>query len=99
MSILIKGIDIPKCCDECMLKYDIKCKCYIGYHHKDTNRANKCPIVEVQTPHSRLIEADGIKDYFSDKEGDDFTAFHFYDAVDNAPTIIEADKAESEEKG
>lgn len=49
MSILIKGIDIPKCCNECTLKYDIKCKCYIGYHHKDTNRANKCPIIEVNS--------------------------------------------------
>lgn len=42
--------------------------------------------------HGRLIDADSIKSYFSDKEGDDFTAFHFYDAVDDAPTIIEADK-------
>ena len=49
MSILIKGIDIPKCCDECTLKYDIKCKCYIGYHHQDINRANKCPIIEVNS--------------------------------------------------
>jgi len=45
MSIFIKGIDIPKCCDECVLKYDIKCKCYIGYHHQDTSRASKCPII------------------------------------------------------
>lgn len=47
--------------------------------------------------HGRLIDADDVKSYFSDREGDDFTAFHFYDAVENAPTIIEADKGESEE--
>ena len=47
--------------------------------------------------HGRLIDADNVKSHFSDKEGDAFTAFHFYDAVENAPTIIEASK-ESEEK-
>lgn len=47
--------------------------------------------------HGRLIDADDIKSYFSDREGGDFTAFHFYDTVENAPTIIEADKAEREE--
>lgn len=60
MSILIKGVDIPKCCDKCNIKHLIKCKTYIGYHHKDTNRANKCPIVEVQTPHGDLIDIDTI---------------------------------------
>ena len=42
--------------------------------------------------HGRLKDADDIKSYFSDKEGDDFTIFHFYDAIENASTIIEADK-------
>lgn len=55
MSILIKGIDIPKCCDECTLKYSIKCKCYIGYHHQDTGRARKCPIVEVKACDENVI--------------------------------------------
>ena len=48
--------------------------------------------------HGRLIDADDIKSYFSDREGGDFTAFHFYDAVEDVSTIIEADKAESEEE-
>ena len=47
--------------------------------------------------HGRLIDADNVKSHFSDRDGDEFTAFHFYDAVENAHTIIEADK-ESEDK-
>lgn len=45
MSILIKGVDIPKCCNECTIKYSIKCKTYIGFHCQDTSRADKCPII------------------------------------------------------
>lgn len=36
---------------------------------------------------TRLIDADALKNTFKDKEGNEFTAFHFYDAIDNAPTI------------
>ena len=43
--------------------------------------------------HGRLIDVKCVKKEFNDKEGDDFTAFHFYDALDNAQTIIPADKA------
>jgi len=35
----------------------------------------------------RLIDADALKDAFKNKEGNDFTAFHFYEAIDKAPTI------------
>lgn len=48
--------------------------------------------------HGRLIDANDVKSYFSDREGDDFTAFHFYDAVESAPTVIDADK-EQEDNG
>lgn len=37
----------------------------------------------------RLIDGDELKEQFKDKEGDDFTAFHFYDAIDKMPTIEE----------
>ena len=47
--------------------------------------------------HGRLIDADNIKSYFSNKEGDAFTVFHFYDAIKNTPTIIEADKEQTDE--
>lgn len=92
MSILIKDIDIPKCCNECKLKYAIKCETYIGYHHKDTSRARKCPIVEVQTPHGRLIDADKVKERMIPLN---FSVQKWISEVDldvYVPTIIEADK-------
>ena len=47
--------------------------------------------------HGALKDATTLKKMFEDKEGDDFTAFHFYDAIDDCPTIIEADKEGAEE--
>lgn len=41
--------------------------------------------------HGRLKDVDYVKKQFNGKEGDDFTAFHFYEAIDNAPVIIPAD--------
>ena len=40
----------------------------------------------------RLIDADVLKEQFKDKEGDVFTAFHFYDAIDEMPTIDAVDR-------
>lgn len=68
----------------------IKNKMYCGIYDPDLYKAiaNGTPLPK---RHGRLIDADDIKSYFSDREGGDFTAFHFYDAVENAPTILEAD--------
>lgn len=35
----------------------------------------------------RPIDADALKEQFKDKEGDVFTAFHFYDAIDEMPAV------------
>lgn len=55
-----------------------------------------CVVIENGTPlpkgHGDLKDATTLKKMFEDKEGDDFTAFHFYDAIDDCPTIIEADE-------
>ncbi len=92
MSIFIKGIDIPKCCDECVLKYDIKCKCYIGYHHQDTSRASKCPIVEVQTPHGNLIDAKEYENDIRKHYFDNSTVIRCTEiALNNAAPVIEAE--------
>lgn len=42
--------------------------------------------------HGALKDETTLKKMLEDKEGDDFTAFHFYYAIDDCPTIIEADK-------
>lgn len=101
MSILIKGMDMPKGCgvcplfdDECFGSY--KCKRAKGWGDEE-NRAYDCPLREIPTPHGRLIDADmAIKEIakaFLDKPwgGMDF-GLKVEEIIDNIPEIIEAEE-------
>ena len=48
--------------------------------------------------HGRLIDADVLCDYFWDNRSKLYTHKDLQIVIDNAPTIIEADKAESEDQ-
>lgn len=103
MSVLIKGMNMPilcELCDLCHLSLDTQgwkmwCKVAkeyagrIGYVH---GRPNWCPLVEVPTPHGRLIDADALmKDIRLHSESyfaDDFA----HEWVDKQPTVIEAEE-------
>ena len=102
MSILIKGIDMPKNCGSCdYLRDDLESSyCYLM--DKDisdgTIRAEFCPLIEIPTPHGRLIDGDELCNDFSNRcpgdcgccgESDDI-----YDCglIINAPTILEAEE-------
>lgn len=88
MSILIKGAEMPKNCAEC--RYSCK--------HYD------CPLVEIQSPHSRLIDADELYCAIIDKGqknergkyriGDfwELTGREIKEVIDGQPTIIEAER-------
>ena len=70
MSILIKGMDMPKSCGECEFNYYLEggsyewCECVIL--HDDLNqfdtRRTDCPLVEIPTPHGDLIDRDIVRD-------------------------------------
>lgn len=102
MSVLIKGMEMPKSCGDCPFDYDCFC-CAITLHNFfildenfdfTTERASDCPLVEVPTPHGRLIDAsqfevfgyDAIKGSF-----DDGVAF-VLNKIDDAPTVIEEEE-------
>ena len=106
MSILIKGMEMPKCCEECAAgayEYnDNDERCFVCGFIKsqhpwecehveidgiDTTkvRANFCPLIEVPTPHGRLIDADAIQDYNVETFGQRLLI------IDTAPTVIEAE--------
>ena len=59
MSVLIKGMEMPETCNECYLREKNVCpvlRCIVeGYY-----RPSFCPIVEVPTPHGRLIDEDAF---------------------------------------
>lgn len=94
-DILIKGMEMPNSCEECPLCCDEAFGSYKCYRVKgwgnDNSRAYDCPIVEVPTPHGRLIDADYLK---KDKININGTDFVLLVDVDNAPTIIEAEVSE-----
>ena len=49
---------------------------------------NGCKITELPKGHGRLIDADAMWDIYHSKDYD------FYEALDDAPTIIDADRSE-----
>ena len=71
MSILIKGMEMPKNCDECRIMVfedtncvpELFCGCPIVFkaHPQGVgHRPDYCPLVEVP-PHGRLIDADALE--------------------------------------
>ena len=101
MSILIKGMKMPKDCTECRFAYDGRCLANYGRKSK-IDITNYCPLIELP-PHGDLIDRDAfmkkdvpINGYWDENDG----RFHYYpptymQAVDDiraAPTIIEAEE-------
>lgn len=105
-DILIKGMEMPKSCVECVF---FIAQCYgcslqfedeefNGIHLKkwkevDSEEIDKgCPLVEV-SPHGRLIDADKLKrDNPSHMEADVpyVTEVTVEEIIDDAPTVLEA---------
>ena len=91
MSVLVKGMEMPKDCYECA--------CYdgSGFYCKAMGKVIKnedpevvqewCPLVEVHTPHGNLVDLDAMIDKFWDG---DFMEIHSRD-LDYIPVIVEAE--------
>ena len=94
MSVLIKGMEMPTNCADCPLNYDqMACgvtgtgwwsdSMVIMNFDSDKERMPNCPLIEILTPHGRLIDADNI---YVDGEG------YFWFSENEAPTVIEAEE-------
>ena len=105
MSVLIKGMEMPKNCDECriMVFEDTNCvpELFCGFpivfkaHPQGVgHRPDYCPLVEVP-PHGRLIDADALKEKMKIVTRTAIQEIVEYDInaykVDDAPTIIESE--------
>ena len=87
MSVLIKGMEMPRNCRECGLYIDGACyaKGYRDYRSiMDMSKPDDCPLIELP-PHGRLIDADAIQDYNVETFGQRLLI------IDSAPTVIEAE--------
>ena len=94
MSIIIKGMEMPKSCQDCQFlcwsggyvcpasRMDMGLTLYVKSRHKN------CPLIELP-PHGRLIDADAIQDYNVETFGQRLLI------IDTAPTVIEAEGSET----
>lgn len=86
MGIYIKDMEKPKSCDQCpIFLYALPKDCYL--------EIGMCPIMEIKTPHGRLIDADRLKVAMNVFPlGVDMDTIDYdIEKVDNAPTVIGAE--------
>lgn len=110
MSILIKGVKMPRCCEVCPCNDD-NWRCgALGDTFDDLEIYNLelkpscCPLVEVPEPHGRLIDGDKLEDTLSGlgdrayrrTKGTIMDAQKF---LNNAPTVIEAEEQDHDSSG
>ena len=95
MSVIVKGMEIPQKCGQCKLYHaEHPMHCMAVEEHRTVgapygmSRPNWCPLVEIPTPHGRLIDADAIQDYNVETFGQRLLI------IDTAPTVIEAEGGE-----
>ena len=108
MSILIKGMEMPKHCNDCELSARVNLEYGYGYccqiltemisntHERKTN----CPLTEIPDGHGRLIDADELLNAIKKAWEDDSEIADVYkedyaavsDWLYTAPTVIPSDK-------
>lgn len=99
MSVLIKGMEMPKTCIMCWFSpicpvWVKEVSRYKGYD----NRLPNCPLIEVPTPHGRLIDIETLKDDMAvllERNGKliyEWLAYRVEDTIDDQATIIEAEE-------
>ena len=105
MSILVKGMEMPKDCESCLLSvrdplggFSRFCK-MTKHKVAETKRADDCPLVGLP-PHGRLIDADALKetlDYYIREAGwsseiNEALTWVRDEFIDHEPTIIPEEK-------
>ena len=105
MSIIVKGMEMPKTCGECSFLQEsvwkgkmYPCVCVAGgFVVKPSETDMKdglCPLVELPEKHGRLIDADLLKNEYPHDTDSDYpvnTNSYGCESIDDAPTVIEAE--------
>ena len=112
MSVIIKGMKMPKSCDSCdLIQFDdegLEAHCPLSPYYRwcgtpPDYKPEGCLLVEVPTPHGRLIDADAVEKrlqkYWYEEYPNQEASYHraFMDSnacVKDLPTIIEAEVSE-----
>ena len=93
MGIFIKGMKMPKNCDECSISDIRLCKLWMRMtiSQRVEGKHPNCPLVEVQSPHGRLIDADALNTYDVSPIYEFCVMGVTEEDIGLAPTIIEAE--------
>ena len=108
MSIIIKGMEMPKNCSDCLLNYDQMMCIVTGTRWwSDTmvlmdfdsakERLHDCPLVELP-PHGRLGDLDKLMTEFMDSDLDHLQRDDWREVIQivaDAPIVIEAEGSET----
>ena len=101
MSLILKGIDMPKSCNGCEFNYCLEGGSYEWWEcvilHDDINqfdtRRTDCPLVEIPTPHGRIIDEKELLDKIKrGRYSEDINQVIYSVGVEdiaNAPTILD----------
>ena len=93
MSVMIKGMNFPKNCMECDLHFiarGLDNECIFSNDTVDDcteRRLYRCPLVEIPTPHGRLIDAD----YINGSGLIEWQKSIVKAEISQAPTVVEAE--------
>lgn len=93
MSFLIKGMDMPEKCEDCPCYdyIDYVCRaddCFAPFDVENPEeRSEHCPLVEIPTPHGRLIDAD----YINGSGLIEWQKSIVKAEISQAPTVVEAE--------
>ena len=114
MSVLIKGMEMPKSsrvCPFAVMAGDWEKECIVGgrYEWNPGRVCKDCPLVEVPTPHGRLIDANQLLEAMYhrafEEDGDTmwksgcWVRYRAIEKVQDAmPTIIEAEAEDEHER-
>ena len=94
MSVLVKGMKMPKCCAECDIE-DSFYACPVLREGTDyvrnSGRLDDCTLVEIPENHGRIIDEDEIIIPSLTSWADQVMVA---DAIQDAPTVIKAEGAE-----
>ena len=96
MSILIKGMEMPRSCLYCFVNEQIKCELY-RYVNINKERHLDCPLVEVPTQHGDLVDRDKLMTDVIDSDLDHLQRDDWKEViqiVEDAHTVIEAEGSE-----
>ena len=104
MSILIKGMEMPKRCFECIFLTTVpNFFCLAGKrdlcaeHGINISRPDWCPLIQLP-PHGRLINIKSVEEWKFVTVGNDYQRWWngaLESVIDNAPTVIEAEGSET----